>query len=192
MNDFIATIPQGSPFKNSAIDYKTIGASIAKMFIENKGGLTDSAKIKFSDKQISYIDTLKVVLKDQKGPDSILIFSKVSKLEKEIWESNITDDDKYRTLMVTAVGKYSWKYWSNYDRFKTKNMPSDLIDKLIEADIEGAMAGALIGCITGAVEGTILMPGVGSLTGCIIQCVVDAFEGGVVGSLVGMFCYFAF
>lgn len=99
------------------------------------------------------------------------------------------DNDKYRTLMVTAVGKYSWKYWANYAGFNSKNMHNDLIDALIRSDVEGAIVGALIGCFSGAVEGTIIMPGVGSLTGCVLQSVAAAFEGGVVASLVGMFFY---
>ena len=187
LNDFRTTIPQGSPLNNSAIDYKTIGENISKKFIDNKGDELKSAESKLSEKQRSYIDQLRKLLKDQNGDDSVAVFAKVSRLEKEIWKSNMTDDDKYRTLSVIAVGKYSWKYWAIDKELNANN--ASLVDTLIEADIIGGIAGAVIGCFAGAVEGTFVMPGAGSVTGCILQGVVDAFEGAVVSSVVTAIIY---
>jgi hypothetical protein len=199
IENFVNTIPTGSILNNEYVDRKDIKEKASNIFINNNQGKSISNRL--SQKQIVFIEQLKMIFNEATEADSIRIFNRVSVLEKKIFQSDLSENEKIVLLTSSAVGKYSWKYWSQekleniyYQRTKNELWPNwkALKEAAIDADIMGAIAGAIGGCIGGAVVGTFIMPGVGSITACMLEAVNLGFQGAVLGSTLAAIRYLIF
>jgi len=200
LEEFISTIPSGSVLNNDFVDRKELSGKLNYVFKDFDQ--IKNSKDKLTEKQIPFIKRLMAILNNNTEIDSAIVFNDVAKLEKEIWKSDMAENEKIILLTATAVGKYSWKFWSQehfknaYFQTRTKDevWPNwkELKNAVVEGDILGAMAGAIGGCIGGAVVGTIILPGVGSITACILEAVNMGFQGAVLGSTLSALKYLIF
>ena len=196
-NDFLKTTLAETVLYNSKIDYKEFGSVMSEKIIYANTNKSKSPNNQLTERQSSYVHKLKKLLYNQKKIDSLLVFNRISKLEKEIWESDMTEDEKYVVLIASSVGKYSWKFWSQKNPLKTNTPrlkgskedgnPEDAVwqewvNGCLDADIEGSITGAIAGGIMGAIWGSVLLPGVGTLTAAIVEAVHGGFYGAVIGS----------
>ncbi|WP_320167769.1 hypothetical protein [Mangrovibacterium marinum] len=196
-NDFLKTLPKESILFNSQIDYKELGNS---MFHKVSDSKLKSASIGLSPEQKYFVDELKIMIKKNiKKKDFERIFEDVAELEERVWNSNMTDDEKYIVLVATSVGKYSSNFWSQ-KKMKKNNIPRlksattedddwfdedawyDWVGGAVDADIEGSITGAIAGGIVGGIWGSVLLPGVGTITASIVEAVHGGFYGAVIGS----------
>lgn len=199
LNEYVSALPPGSILHNDFLDRKAIEKRVSNIFL-NSDALKSSAD-KLSAKQTVYIQRFKNILKQNPESDSIRVFTLISTLEKEIWESNLSENDKFVLLIATSVGKHSWKYWT-YEKLskswthesKNEVWPDwqKLKEAVVEADILGAIGGAIGGCITGAIIGTVILPGVGTITACVLEAVTVGFEAAVISSTIAAIKFLIF
>lgn len=193
--DFAKTIPFGSELNFQGCDFKTQWEKTYPIIANLENSDFKTSGILLSDQQNKFIQEFKQVIKNSKLADSVLVFEEISELERRIWNSSMTTGEKYQLLLGTAVGKYSWKFWSQ-DDFSFSNIRTgskdidpefpfdwdEFLVTLMEADMDGAIVGAIVGCIAGAIGGTAVMPGVGTITACVLESVYGAALGGIAAS----------
>ena len=185
-NQFISTKSDNELIFNESIDYIAFGKQLINEI--NTYEKTGKRAKAFPDGSVeeSYLLQLKNSLLCGSYNDANDCFNSIMILEKEIWESNLLDEDKYLLLTVSSVGKHSWKYWTeNIDKIYPsnqfrKNPPNENLMALVEADFDGSIAGAICGGIFGAIYGSVIFPGVGTITAAI----AEGIHGGVMGALV--------
>jgi len=203
LNDFVKTIPPGSILSYNKTEYKDFRDILLKKLFDPDANKIKSGARQLTETQKSYVDRIKSLLQNQNESDSLMVFKRVSKLENEIWKSEMPEKEKYTILVAASVGKYSWKFWSQEKFRKTYEAQSKgtnvkdtpwqrLKAAVLEADIDGAIIGMVGGCIGGAIIGTMIMPGVGSLTGCMLEAVSAGFQGAVIASTLGAVKYLIF
>jgi hypothetical protein len=200
LHRYVSTIPQESLLSYSAGNYKDFKTLVLKKVMEENSCKVKSANEQLSEEQRIYVGRLKNILKRIDDSDSLIVFHNVSLLEKEIWNSKMDDKDKYTLLVATAVGKFSWKYWSRekiaeFESCHSKGTNLQEIPwqqlklAMLESDIDGGLIGMISGCIIGSIIGSGLMPGVGTLTACMMEAINGGFWGAVIGSAYGALKY---
>jgi hypothetical protein len=193
LDKFAETIPQGTILNNNIIDYQKLEDEAYNRFLDNKKKNLNSIRALLTEQQNNYVNEIKEVLKNQNIEDSALVFQTISKIENDIWVSNMTENEKYVTLTAAAVGKYSWIFWSANPAGNSKSVLNPTLRQAVaEADVDGAIVGAIGGCIGGAIFGTLILPGVGSLTACMLEAVNLGFQGAVIGSTYAALKYLFF
>lgn len=196
-NKFIETLPPGSILYNENIDYQSWGNLFAReLFAPGQ----KSAKALLSSEQRKYVDELKGIISENIKERNIkAIYDEVVKLEQRVWNSELSDGEKYSVLIAASVGKYSSKFWlqdqeslESYPALKSAAMELDerrredywvtWMNGAINCDINGSITGAITGGIFGGIWGSVLLPGVGTITAAIVEAVHGAFYGAVLGS----------
>ncbi len=139
-----------------------------------------------------YLFKLREVFHNIDFIDSVQSFIQIKRLEKEIWTSQISEEDKTILLCMSSVGKNSYSYWKkNLTKYIKLDSKSEDFWKvaleIVEADFEGGLAGFIVGAIIGGVGGTLIMPGVGTVTAAFLEGMQGAVYGAIVGSLLKVF-----
>ncbi len=195
VTNFRNSLPSGHIFNNGLVNYKDIDEKVSKQIIDYRINPGKSARNKLSEKQQIFLKRLEDILRNKNEVDSVKVIKNVLVLEIEIYKSDMTNEEKNSTLLAVAVGKYSWKFWSQNRFSKTKSglgMDGPFRDTVVRCDIEAAIGGAIIGCIGGAIGGSMIMPGVGTLSACMVEAVSAGFQAAIVGSFIGALSYLIF
>lgn len=131
----------------------------------------------------------------------------INEIEQEIYNSDMSEEEKTILLLSYAVGKYSFQFWTNIaDKrisapiAKTRSESfadwwsqhvTPVVYSIVKSDFAGAATGALEGLITGASGGSVVAPGPGTVTGGVAGAVGGAATGAVYGSVIdGILYYF--
>jgi len=165
----------------------------------------------FSQTQLRYHKKFEDILANTWYCSSVSdVINKIRIVEKEIYESDMTDTDKEALLITYSVGRNSLEFWiginntidtprlksSTEDTFRNwwnKNV-TPAVEAIVKSDFEGAAAGALAGLVSGATVGTVVGLGVASvptgITGAVTGAVTGGAGGAVYGSAIGGAAYF--
>lgn len=160
----------------------------------------------YSDKVQYYLNIFLKSLKNPRGINSLDEFNQmISRYEQEVFQSNMTEEEKVIILVSYAVGRYSLKFW--LDVSNTNSLPviktrsesfsdwwsgtvTPAVAAVVEADITGAAAGAIEGAIGGATGGSAVAPGPGTVTGAVSGAVAGGTTGAIYSSAVGGVVYY--
>jgi hypothetical protein len=140
-----------------------------------------------------YLTDLRMIVYNVDFNDSISSFKKIKKIEKDIWTSKISEENKAILLSMSAVGKHSYSYWKkNLPKYiNSENSKSadgrDVAIEILKSDFEGALVGFIAGGIIGAIGGSVIMPGVGTITAFFLDGIQGAAYGAIITSLLRIF-----
>lgn len=187
---------QKNPLDNNTFSEDQFAAAIqATKDIRLKSGSNN-----FSQTELYYHEKFENILKNPQGCSSLSdVYNQIRILEKEIYESNMSNEDKEVLLITYAVGRNSLEFWvglnknDNFPRLKSDNENSSssfldwwsknvtpAVEAIVKSDFKGAAEGALTGLIAGASAGSVV-PGAGTLTGAVTGGATGAVYGSVIG-----------
>jgi hypothetical protein len=195
--------------KNPMGNYSDSEEFIVSAIRKTKDIRLKSGSNNFSQTQLYFHEKFKNIMANPQGCNSLSdVLNKIRIIEKEIYESSMTKQDKEVLLITYAVGRNSLEFWLEFNgktihpRLKSgsewnffnwwQQNVTPAVEAVVESDFTGAAAGALEGLITGATGGTVVAPGPGTITGAVTGAVVGGASGAVYGSVVGGAIYFIF
>jgi len=202
--DFTYEFCQNNPIGNVSFSDDILASVIQK----TKDIRLKSSDNNFSKTQLLYHQKFESILKNPYYCSSLSdVLNRIRILEKEIYDSNMSNEDKEALLITYAVGRNSLEFWvglnkkSDSPRLKSDN-EWDFLDwwqknvlpalqTIVKGDFDGAYQGALAGLYAGSVAGTVIStPGAGTVTGAITGTVYGGAYGAIIGSAWNGVAYF--
>lgn len=167
-----------------------LDAVTAKQKTTLKNGVPNFENL--TSKQEYFIKKFTSILKEE-STNSKNVLQKISIIEKEIIESNITAEEQSIPLLFAAVGKNSLQYWESFiekNKIKPSNLKGSRINwkEVVISDATGAVLGGVragyyagrTGAIVFGPQGIVLSAAAGAILGAI-----SGSAGGALDSWIG-------